>query len=633
MSILTNQNKEQMYAVLRQYWGYDSFLPLQEEAILSVLGSEDSLTVLPTGGGKSLCFQLPALLKDGMAVVVSPLISLMKDQVDNLKDMGIASCCLNSSLPFEQQEVAIEQIRKGKIKLLYISPERLQNEATVDLLSSVALSFFVIDEAHCISHWGHDFRADYRNLWMIKERFKTLNVHAFTATATKEVQRDIIEQLRFIDPETHIGWVGRPNLTYRVMPRKQILEQIMDVLGKHANEAGIIYCLRRKDVDAISADLKGLGIGNIGYHAGMSDKERHTAQEKFASEEVNIIVATIAFGMGIDRSNIRFIIHTGMPKSIEHYQQETGRAGRDRLPAFCYMFYSGRDYRLWSFFAKESSEREVMMKKLSAIYNFCTQPQCRHKVLVNYFGQDYDKRSCDACDYCLNELDMIDDALIVGQKILSCVKKVRQKYYGFGAGHVVNVLKGKLNEKIEHIGHHNLPTFGIMREESEIFIRYMIEQLVGQGFLSKEEEFSTLSVTDSGSRLLCGELSPVLAKPLLALKKKESARMTAKRREEEWRDIDQGLFQRLREKRTELAQKRGVPAYIIFSDKTLRDITAKKPATQEKFSDIYGVGENKLKSYADIFIKVVKDYEEGPEGFTGWKAEGISLLKSLRKKR
>ena len=603
-----------MYAVLRQYWGYSSFLPLQKEAILSMLGTEDSLTVLPTGGGKSLCFQLPALLKNGMAVVVSPLISLMKDQVDNLKDMGVDSLCLNSSLPFEQQRLAIEQIRKGKIKLLYISPERLQNEATIALLSSVKLSFFVIDEAHCISHWGHDFRGDYRNLWMIKERFKSVSVHAFTATATKEVQRDIKEQLRFINPRTHIGRVDRPNLTYRVMPRKQILKQIMGVLIRHANEAGIIYCLRRKDVDTISANLKGLGISNVRYHAGMSDKERHTAQEKFAREEVNIVIATIAFGMGIDRSDIRFVIHTGMPKSIEHYQQETGRAGRDRLSAFCYMFYSGGDYRLWSFFAKESSEREIMMEKLKAIYNFCTQPQCRHKVLVNYFGQDYDKRSCDACDYCLNELDMLEDALIVGQRILSCIVEVRQKYYGFGAGHVVNVLKGKLNEKIEHIGHHNLPTFGIMREESEIFIRYMIEQLVGQGFLSKEEEFSTLSVTDSGSRLLCGELSPVLAKPLLALKKKESARMTAKRREEEWRDIDQGLFQRLREKRTELAQKRGVPAYIIFSDKALRDMAARKPVTKEAFSGIYGVGENKLKSYADIFINVVKDYEEESEG-------------------
>jgi len=609
MNILANQNKEQIYAVLRQYWGYSSFLPLQEEAILSMLGNEDSLTVLPTGGGKSLCFQLPALLKEGMVVVISPLISLMKDQVDNLKDMGIASCYLNSSLSLAQQRQAKEQIREERIRLLYISPERLQNEGTVNLLSSVRPSFFVIDEAHCISHWGHDFRENYRNLRMIKERFKSVSVHAFTATATCEVQLDIIEQLRLINPKIHIGQVDRPNLTYRVIPRKQILRQIMEVLTKHANEAGIIYCLRRRDVDAISEDLKGFGIDNVGYHAGMLDKERHIAQERFAREEVNIIVATIAFGMGIDRSNIRFIVHTGMPKSVEHYQQETGRAGRDGLPAFCYMFYGGADYRLWSFFAEKSSGREIAMQKLRVIYNFCTQPQCRHKMLANYFGQDDEKYSCNACDYCLNELDMVDDVLGVGQKILSCVNEVRRQRYGFGTGHVVNVLRGKLTEKIERMGHEHLTSFGIMQEESEVFIRYMIEQLTGQDFLLKEGEFSTLSVTDTGRRLLCAEVSPILARPLLRAKKKEITRRTIERRDKEWAAIDQGLFQILRERRTELAQKKGVPAYIVFSDKTLRDIALRRPVTKEAFSGIYGVGENKLKSYADIFIKVVKDYE------------------------
>jgi ATP-dependent DNA helicase RecQ len=607
--MLLNRNKEQIYVALRQYWGYNSFLPLQEATILSILGNEDSLTVLPTGGGKSLCFQLPALLKEGIAVIISPLISLMKDQVDNLKDMGIASCCLNSSMSPAEQRLTIDRLREKEIKLLYISPERLQNEGTIDLLSSVRLSFFVIDEAHCISHWGHDFRANYRNLRMIKGRFESVSVHAFTATAVKEVQTDITEQLMLSNPKIHIGGVDRPNLIYRVMPREQILRQIMGVLTKHTNEAGIIYCLRRKDVDAVSKKLSNFGIDNVSYHAGMPDKERHIAQEKFAREEVDIIVATIAFGMGIDRSNVRFIVHAGMPKSIEHYQQETGRAGRDGLPAFCYMFYGGGDYRLWSFFAQESAGRETMLKKLNIIYNFCTQPQCRHKVLVNYFGQDYEKHSCDACDYCLNELDMVNDALVVGQKILSCVVEVRQEHYGFGAGHAVDVLKGKLTEKVERMGHHHLPIFGTIGEESEVFIRYMIEQLIGQGFLFKEGEFSTLSVTDTGKQLLRGEVSPILAKPLFAAKKKEIRRKTIERRDKEWAEIEQGLFQMLREKRIEIAQKRGVPAYIIFSDKTLRDITAKKPVTKEAFSGIYGVGENKLKSYADIFIKVVKDYE------------------------
>lgn len=598
--------KEQINEDLRRYWGYSSFLPLQKEAILSILRGEDSLTVLPTGGGKSLCFQLPALLKKGMAVVVSPLISLMKDQVDDLQDMGIASCYLNSSLLSKQQRMTIKLIREGKIKLLYISPERLENEETIDLLNSVRVSFFVIDEAHCISHWGHDFRMSYRNLKIIKKRFNAVNVHTFTATATQKVQSDIIGQLGLVEPKIYVGSVDRPNLVYRVMPRKRILEQIIEVLEKHTDEAGIIYCLRRRDVDNVSESLKSRGIDNVPYHAGMPNKERRIAQEKFINEKVNIIVATIAFGMGINRSNIRFIIHAGMPKSIEHYQQETGRAGRDGLSASCYMFYGGADYQLWNFFSKQSSNQEVMMRKLNTIYNFCTQPQCRHKILANYFGQDYKKHSCRACDYCLSEFDMVDDALVVGQKILSVVAGVRQEYYGFGAGYVTNVLKGKMIEKIESMGHHNLPIFGIMKEKSERFIRYAIDQLVGQGFLSKKREFSTLSITDTGIQLLRGEVSPVLAKPLVSAKKKRTSKMIRARREIEWAKIDQELFQALRKKRTELALEKGVPAYIIFGDKTLRDIAAKKPVTKEDFSEIYGVGENKMKSYADIFIKIVK---------------------------
>lgn len=602
-------SNEQIYTVLRQRWGYDSFLPLQKETILSILKREDSLTVLPTGGGKSLCFQLPALLKDGMAVVISPLISLMKDQVDDLKDKGIKAACLNSSISLEEQRSVIGRIKKAEIKLLYIAPERLQGEHTMNLLTSAKISFFVIDEAHCISHWGHDFREDYRNLWMVKQKFESASVHAFTATATTEVQKDVLEQLRLIDPQTYIGQIDRSNLTYRVAIRRQILNQIIDILKKHSNEAGIIYCLRRKDVDSLSMDLKNLGFDNVPYHAGMTDNQRYINQEKFAREEVNIIVATIAFGMGIDRSNIRFVIHAGMPKSIEHYQQETGRAGRDGLSAFCYMFYSGRDYRLWSFFAEKSSEREVMMKKLRIIYNLCTQPQCRHRVISNYFGQDYIRKSCDACDYCLNELDMVEDALTVGQKILSCVARIKQRYYGFGSSHIINILKGKITDKIEKRGHQNLSTFGIMAEASELFIKYMIEQLVGQGFLAKEAEFSTLSVTDAGRRLLQGELSPMLVKPLVAVKKKEIARKRREKREEEWTGVDQELFQVLREKRMELSQEKNVPAYIIFGDKTLKDMAAKKPVNREAFSDIYGVGESKIKSYADIFIKVIKDYE------------------------
>ena len=530
----------------------------------------------------------------------------MKDQVDALNDMGIAAAYLNSSLSVVEQRAAIEDCRQGNIKLLYMSPERLQNEATINLLEDISVSFFVIDEAHCISHWGHDFRAEYRALGMIKKIFTAASVHAFTATATKEVQDDIVSQLGLSSPMIRVGLVDRPNLTYRVMPRQQIIKQVTEVLKRHDNEPGIIYCLRRKDVDSMSVNLKRLGFDNVPYHAGMSDKERHMSQNRFMREGVNIIVATVAFGMGVDRSNIRFVVHAGMPKNIEQYQQELGRAGRDGLPAFCYMFYSGGDYGLWSFFAKKSPERAVIMEKLRVMYNFCAQPQCRHKVLVNYFGQPYDANICNACDYCLRELEMVEEPLVVGQNIVSCVDSVRQDEYGFGAGYITDVLKGKVLDKITNLRHHELSMFGIMANESALFIRYMIEQLLGQGFLQREGEFSTLSVTDRGRQLLDARIVPVLAKPLVREKKKQIAKQRSERREQEWAGVDQGLFQRLRDKRAELARKKGVPAYIIFGDKALKDMAVKRPLTKDAFANVYGVGEHKLKAYADVFIDVIK---------------------------
>ncbi|MBU1087704.1 MAG: ATP-dependent DNA helicase [Candidatus Omnitrophica bacterium] len=599
--------KDTIYRLLEQYWGYESFLPFQQETIFSILKGQDSLTVLPTGGGKSLCFQLPALLEKGLAVVISPLISLMKDQVDGLNDMGIPAAYLNSSLSVVQQRIVIEDINSSSLRLLYLSPERLQNESTLDLLNKVGVSFFVIDEAHCISHWGHDFRAEYRSLGIIKGMFKSASVHAFTATATKEVQIDILRQLGLDSPVIHTGPVDRTNLTYRVMQRQQIVKQVTEVLDKHNDEPGVIYCLRRKDVDNLSKTLKKLGYDNVPYHAGMTDKQRHENQEKFVSESVNIIVATVAFGMGIDRSNIRFVIHEGMPKSIEHYQQQTGRAGRDGLPAFCYMFYSGSDYQLWSFFAKKSTENKTMMLKLGLMYDFCAQPQCRHKVLVNYFDQRYGKDGCNACDYCLNELDMVEAPLLVGQNIVACIDSLSQQGYGFGAVYIADVLKGNLIDKIIKMRHHELPRFGTMSEESTSFIRYMIEQLIGQGFLQREGEFSCLAVTAKGEQLLDGELAPVLAKPLVQQKKKQVEQQSKAIRQQEWLGVDEGLFQKLRQIRAEIARKKGVPAYIVFGDKTLKDMAAKKPSNIDDFADIYGVGDRKLKIYAKAFIDVIND--------------------------
>ncbi|MFH1855792.1 MAG: DNA helicase RecQ [Candidatus Omnitrophota bacterium] len=607
--------KNIIQTVLFKYWGYKSFRPFQEEAISSILDSKDSLIVLPTGGGKSVCFQVPALICEGMAVVISPLISLMKDQVDYLKDIGIAAECLNSGLKFADQMSVMDQIKAGTLKLLYLAPERFMSQAMRDILKEIKLSFFVIDEAHCISHWGHDFREEYRQLGVMKDEFPDVAVHAFTATATCQVQQDIVQQLQFKSPRIYIGDIDRPNLTYRMLRRSgNLIQQITGVIKKHADEAGIIYCLRRADVDSVSEKLNSLGYENLPYHAGMTNEIRKRNQDAFSAEKVSLIVATIAFGMGIDRSNIRYIIHAAMPKSIEHYQQETGRAGRDSLPADCYMFFSGADYRTWEYILSDSSQSRIMMEKLKAMYNFCGWTGCRHRYLVNYFSRDYLKENCQACDYCLGEFDFVEEPLVIAQKILFCVKEVRER---FGAVHIVDILRGDLSDNVKRWKHEESPAFSSLQNETKLFIRNMVEQLIEQGMISRQNEFHTLFITDSGQKVLSGEIVPKLVRPLTIQKKKEVEKRHKARRNVDWEDIDEELYQALRAKRRQLAGEKRVPAYIIFGDKTLKDMAKVKPLSLEDFSDVFGIGEAKLAQYGEIFTKVIREYLESKPAVVG----------------
>ncbi len=609
---MTIQMNNDVLTVLRKYWGFHQFRPFQEQAIQSILEDKDTLTVLPTGGGKSVCFQVPALMKQGLAVIVSPLLSLMKDQVDYLKDIGIQAEYLNSSLDAAERKNVMSRIRSSvgnshdcSLQLLYVSPEGLLAPSIKDLLKSIPLSFFVIDEAHCISHWGHDFRAEYRQLGCLKQEF-SCSVHAFTATATKEVQNDIVKQLNFQDPHIYIGNVDRPNLCCRVVPRTGLgMPQITDVLKKHPQDAGIIYCLRRADVDDISSKLNALGYKNLPYHAGLSDDVRKKHQEEFSKENVSLMVATIAFGMGIDRSNIRFIIHAAMPKSMEHYQQEIGRAGRDNLPADCYLFYSAGDFRIWEYIFRESSQRDMMMKKLSALYSYCAYPQCRHQALVQYFGQAYDKPSCQSCDYCLGEIRILQDSLVIGQKILSCVVRLKEM---FGADHVTDVLRGERTEKITKWKHDALSTFSIMSDKPKKYIKHMIQQLMHQGFLGRAEEHFTLYVTDTGWQLLKGSALPQLVEPHIGQTKKQTEKIRQAKQTRDWAGIDKDLFELLRAKRAEIARHKKVPAYIVFDDKTLRDMALKMPVTLDDFSTVSGVGQTKRTQYGPVFTSLIKQY-------------------------
>jgi ATP-dependent DNA helicase RecQ len=598
-----------LLALIERHWGFRSLRPLQEQAMRAVLDGRDSLVVLPTGGGKSLCYQAPAVLRGDTTVVLSPLISLMKDQVDSLHACGVPAVQIDSSLTAAERFVNEMDVRQGAARLVFVSPERLVLTDFYRLLQQIDVRTFAIDEAHCISHWGHDFRPEYRQLNRLREFFPSASVHAYTATATERVRQDITAQLGLRGPELLIGNFDRPNLTYRVVARRELLRQVVEVIDRHPNEAGIIYCIRRSDVDELTVALRKHGCKARPYHAGLSAEERHAAQNAFAAEECDLIVATVAFGMGIDRSNIRFVLHAAMPKSVEHYQQESGRAGRDGLEAECVLLYSGADTVLWKSIVEKSAmeaEGEVdpaflpaALQHLDDMDRYCRGAVCRHRALVNYFGQAHEAESCGACDLCLSETELVADPIIVAQKVLSCVARVKEH---FGINHVIGVLRGENTENIRKWGHDKLSTFGLLKGRGKADVRDWIYQLIGQQVLVQtSDEYPVLRLNAGSWEVMKGQRSVRLVQPARRKKKEKATPEVVS-----WQGVDQALFEALRRLRRQLAEERKVPPYIVFTDATLRQLASVRPTTAEGMRQVSGVGDAKLREFGERFLQVIR---------------------------
>jgi len=602
--------------VLHRVWGFSDFRPLQREAMHAILDRRDSVVVLPTGGGKSLCFQAPAIVDDrsaeasrsGIALVISPLISLMKDQVDGLRVEGVSAAYLNSTLSAGERDHVIASVREGRCRLLYVAPERIVGSGSDRLrrlLADAGVRFVAIDEAHCISQWGHDFRPEYRQLGRLRDDFPHASLHAFTATATDRVRRDIVHELRLRQPLELIGSFDRPNLTYRVLRRGNLQRQLLDVLERHDGEAGIVYCPSRREVESLAEWLRSDGRRALPYHAGLPDDERSRNQDAFLDERVDIVVATVAFGMGIDRSNVRFVAHAGAPRSLEHYQQEAGRAGRDGLPAECALIYGGADFVRWKQMLESNGEwNESARTLLRDMERYAAATRCRHRTLVEYFGQPYERDRCGACDWCLEELDRVPDSMVLAQKILSCVARVKQTW---GATHVADVLVGRATDKVVAAGHDRLSTFALLKDESPAAIRGYVEQLVGSGLLLRDgDPYPVLRLTPAGAALLHGDGDCVLYREIKPPSAKKERRSAVRGSLATAGDME--LFDVLRNVRLTIARARGVPPYVIFHDSTLRDMVERRPKTIDDLHDVYGVGARKAADFGDAFLDAIRTF-------------------------
>ena len=592
-----------MLEQLKAYFGFDRFLPLQEEIIAKVLDKRDTLVLMPTGGGKSLCYQLPALRFKGLTLVVSPLIALMKDQVDGLRANGIPAGLLNSALTQEEATLVQDQARQGKIKIFYVAPERLALPGFQRFLQSLDVSLIAIDEAHCISEWGHDFRPDYRNLKGLRKDFPGVPVIALTATATKPVREDIVNQLGLAEPEIFISSFNRPNLTYTIQPKTEPLGSLLHLLEKHQGGSAIIYRFSRKLTEETALELAERGFSALPYHAGLERDLRRETQEKFIRDQIQIVVATIAFGMGIDKPDVRLVVHYDLPKTVEGYYQETGRAGRDGLPSDCVLFYSYGDRSKQEYFIsqiEDDEERDKAHTKLDQILALCDLQTCRRAYLMEYLGESWPKTDCGGCDICLLPREEFD-ATEIAQKILSAAIRTGER---FGVNYLVDVLRGAANKAVRTRGHHELPVFGISKGIDADELKEMVRSLVTNGLLAQRGSgYPTLVVSAQGRKFLNSREKLSLTRP-----KQAAPVLQATSGPDRETAYDTRLFDELAALRLEIATDREVPAYQIFGNKSLQQMAFHMPRNEAEFSRISGVGDAKLRDFSERFLKVINEY-------------------------
>lgn len=600
---------------LSHTFGYDQFRPFQEEIITSVFEGKDTLVLMPTGGGKSICYQIPALLFDGLTIVVSPLISLMKDQVDALRSNGVEAAFLNSSMTQKEEEIVMQQVLHGTLKLLYLSPEKLLTEFD-KWLNQVNISLLAIDEAHCVSTWGHDFRPEYAQLGELRERLPNTPCIALTATADKTTRNDIIRQLKLHHPKVFVASFNRENLSLTVrqnVPKKKKMNEIGDFIAERLNQSGIIYCLSRKGTEEVAGELRAQGFSVGAYHAGMSANERELVQNEFINDDIQIICATIAFGMGIDKSNVRWIIHYNLPKNIEGYYQEIGRAGRDGMPSDTVLYYNLRDVMVLKQFANKSSKNEVYTNKLYRMLNYAEATSCRRKILLAYFSEHMNK-DCGNCDVCLNPPAFFDGT-ILAQKALSALKRINQP---IGTNLLINVLRGSANQEVMSKGLHLIKTYGAGKDLSFKDWQHYLTQLINLGVveIAYDEAFA-LKTTPYGEDILFGKKSIELTHPIEEATKLKKSKKSKKKAVG---SSDDALFEELKTLRKQIAVEEGVPAYIVFHDATLNEIAIAKPTSKDELLTVSGISDTKLSRYGDRVLQTIKNF---------YSQKGDTYLKTL----